>query len=927
MDAAIDRRLAAMDELIRSERPKSVIEVLAIQRQIEDLRHGHERGLRWDETEAARNVAFFKELKHWKGKFAGTPMTLEPWQEHCIIAPLFGWMREKLRSEGGIRRFRTAYIEIPRKNGKQLDLNTPVPTPDGWKTVGELRVGDMLFDERGQQCRITDLYPVQESPESYELEFSNGERIKACSDHLWVTSTRVKNPGNGRAGIKSKEGENINLPSAKTTRQIYETQRYGVRNDVNHSVAMPGPLNLPDREFLIHPYALGAWLGDGHTDHACITCSEKDWFIVEEIAATGEPVKRRKSKAGIACASMTDGKRNPCNQNCFQARLRTLGVLGNKHIPPSYLRASIRQRTALLQGLMDTDGTVAVGGKVFEYVTKLEVLAEGVCELLSSLGIKWRVKTKYPRCNGRLLDTLVYSIQFCAFRDELQCFRLPRKLARMRSRSDCKTAPRCRSVQIVSVKPCAPVPMRCLTVDSPTHQFLVGRTMLPTHNTTIASGIGNQGLIADMEPGAEVYAAATKRDQASILFKDAQKTLGKRLRGVVTPFRNSIVCPRWNSTFMPLSSDYNSLDGLNVHRAIVDEVHAHKTRHLWDVLDTATGARSQPLLVAITTAGFDRSTICWELHELVRKILERNHEDDAVFGFIATIDNGDDWLDPLTWWKANPNLHVSLNEDVLIDAFRKAQNSPQAENNVRRKHLDQWTEQEVRWLQMDMWDRCCGVVKRAELQGQKCFAGLDLASTRDVNSFVLLFPTDSGFKVLPFYWVPEEAKDVRANQDRTQVMNWADRGFIKKTPGNTTDYATVCKDIMRLSEEFRIEALGYDPTGPAASVVQMLEAAGFPHDTLRSYSQGWANFALPTKEFERLLLARKLEHGNDPVLRWMAGNATVKPDANDNIRPDKSKSADKIDGIVASIMALGLAMQGEAKKESIYETRGILEVG
>lgn len=559
---AIDKRLISLQELLDEKRPKSELERSVIHRQISDLQTGHERGLIWDEEEAQRNVKFFSLLRHWKGEWSRKPMDLAPWQEHLVIAPLFGWFREKKRSEGGLRRFQTAYIEIPRKNGK----------------------------------------------------------------------------------------------------------------------------------------------------------------------------------------------------------------------------------------------------------------------------------------------------------------------------------------------------------------------------TTIASGIGNQGLIADGESGAEVYSAATKRDQAMILFKDAQQTIGPKLKPLVKPLRGSTICERLNSSFQPLSSDYDSLDGLNVHRAIVDEVHAHKTRHLWDVILTGMGARRQPMIVGITTAGFDKSSICWELHSYTQKILQFGFHDDSQFGFISCAEDKDDWTDPQTWWKANPNMGISLKHDYLADLCRKASEFPEAQNNFRRKHLNQWTEQDVRWLPMDLWRQCAGNVNKEELRGKRCWAGLDLASTRDVNSLVLVFPMGEGvYKVLPFYFIPKDPHDKRGEQDRRQLKNWSSKGLIEETEGNTTDYQYIVDRIMGLSMQFDIQEIAYDPHGPANVVIQMLQSAGLSYSKLVEFRQTLMNFTGPCKHLEKLISSRKLEHGGDPVLEWMAGNVTVKPDSNDNIRPDKGKSSDKIDGIVALLMALGRIIEGEYEhRPSVSEMLGFI---
>lgn len=456
-------------------------------------------------------------------------------------------------------------------------------------------------------------------------------------------------------------------------------------------------------------------------------------------------------------------------------------------------------------------------------------------------------------------------------------------------------------------------------------RFRGGYAEIPRKNGKTSAGatLTLQGLLADGEAGAEVYAAATMRDQATILFNDSQNMARQspHLMKHLQMWKHSITCSANNGTFKPLSADHNSLHGLNISRAIVDELHSHKTRDLWDVLMTATGARRNPLILGITTAGYDRSSICWELHEYTRKVNEGAVEDDSWFGFIACADPEDDPFDPVIWHKANPNLDISIKSDYLRQESRKAKESPSYENTFRRLHLSQWTEQSVRWLPMNAWDACKADFNEEDLRGEPCFAGLDLASTRDVNSLVLYFP--ERHCVLPYFWVPKEAHDEAAARDRRQVMNWANKGLIRTTEGNTTDYATVIRDIGELATKFDIQKLAYDPWGPANAMVQTLQAEGF--DRLEEYRQGYSSLASPTKELERLVIGGKLKHNGDPVLRWMASNVTVKQDPAGNIKPDKSKSSDKIDGIVALIMALGLSMRygNTPVLGKFYETHGL----
>jgi phage terminase large subunit-like protein len=443
-------------------------------------------------------------------------------------------------------------------------------------------------------------------------------------------------------------------------------------------------------------------------------------------------------------------------------------------------------------------------------------------------------------------------------------------------------------------------------------RFNVGYQEVPRKNgkTTSAATLALQGLVADGEHGAEVYCTATTRDQASILFKDSTNMARQspELSSWMRFWRYSITCDTLNSTLKPLSSDHDALHGLNIHRAVIDELHSHKTRDLWDVLQTSTGARRNPLLFAITTAGYDRASVCWEMREYARMVLEGHHKDDSFFAYVACAEAEDDPFDPATWAKANPNLDISINSDYLAREANKASTSPSYENTFRRLHLNQWTEQSVRWLPMHVWDDCAGIIDEEDLTGRECYAGLDLANTRDINALVLAFPFEGGrVKVLPVFWVPENAKDDRAEYDRRTIEAFISRDLIRATEGDTADVeGQIPDEIMEISGRFNILKLAYDPWGSGPSMVQKLAARGFPADRIMEFRQTVANFAAPTKELERLVHSRKLEHGANAVLRWMASNTAVKVDPSGNMRPDKSKSADKIDGIVALVMALGL---------------------
>ena len=345
---------------------------------------------------------------------------------------------------------------------------------------------------------------------------------------------------------------------------------------------------------------------------------------------------------------------------------------------------------------------------------------------------------------------------------------------------------------------------------------------------------------------------------------------------------------------------------------------------LWDAMLTGRGARRQPLVVAITTAGHDRSSICWEMHQRAAAAIADPDSDPTFYGVIYGAGDKDDWTSEEVWKKANPNLGVSVSLEFLREECTAARNNPAHENVFRNLYLNQWTEQAVRWIPMEHWDACQSDGTLEDFEGEPCFMGLDLASTRDINALSILFRRDGKYHAFVRYWMPRECKDIRGKQDRAQAKRWAEQGLIQQTDGDVADYGVICADICDLAERFDLQILGYDPWGPARALAQQLTASGFPADKLREFRQNIGSFAAPSKEFERLVTGHKIHHDGDPVLRWMVANVAAERDRNDNIRPSKSRSADKIDGVVATIMALGLALAEEQAGASVYESGGSL---
>jgi phage terminase large subunit-like protein len=435
--------------------------------------------------------------------------------------------------------------------------------------------------------------------------------------------------------------------------------------------------------------------------------------------------------------------------------------------------------------------------------------------------------------------------------------------------------------------------------------------------STIAAGLALALLILDGEQGAEVYCCATKRDQARITFDEAKAMVAASppLRKFVTPTKSNLAVIKTGSKLEPLAADADSLDGLNVHAGICDELHAWKQRLLWDVIETATGARSQPLLVVTTTAGHSRTSIWWELRDKAIKVLDGTFDDDQLLALIYTLDSEDKWDDEATWIKANPNLNVTIQLDELRKRCEEAKQTPGKQNPFRRLRLNMPTDQAELWLDMDLWDACSETIDEELLHGRECFSGLDLSQTLDLTALVHVFPPtedDPKWRIIGRFWVPEARVQKRVERDRVPYDQWAEAGYILLTEGNVVEYATVKAKLLEDAGKFVIKELAFDRMF-ALPIIQEMQAEGIE---CVAFGQGFYSMTAPTKEFEKLLVSMQLAPPADPCWRWQAGNVAAKSDEAGNLKPDKSKSSDKIDGIVAAIMAIGRALAATIGEDS-----------
>lgn len=445
----------------------------------------------------------------------------------------------------------------------------------------------------------------------------------------------------------------------------------------------------------------------------------------------------------------------------------------------------------------------------------------------------------------------------------------------------------------------------------------------------LAAAVALYLLCADFEPGAEVYGCAADRNQAQIVF-DVALQMVKRCPALekkmsIRPSQKEMEYLPTGSKYKALSADVANKHGFNIHGVIFDELHTQPNRKLFDVMTKGSGdARMQPLYFLITTAGNDVNSICYEQHQKAKDILEGRKHDATFYPVIFGADEDEDWTDPKVWKKANLSLGITVGIDKVETACEQAKQNPAEENSFRQLRLNQWVKQSVRWMPMDKWDACAFAANEDALEGRVCYGGLDLSSTTDITAFVLVFPPldeEDKYTVLPYFWVPEDTLELRVKRDHVMYDLWEKQGFIQTTEGNVIHYGYIEKFIEELGERFNIREISFDRWG-AVQMVQNLEGMGF---TVVPFGQGFKDMSPPTKELMKLTLEEKIAHGGHPVLRWMMDNIYVRTDPAGNIKADKEKSTEKIDGAIATIMALDRAIRcGNDTSASVYDSRGLL---
>jgi phage terminase large subunit-like protein len=857
---------------------------------------------KFDKDKAERVKQFIRaRCSHTSGEWAGQRFVLLPWQEE-IIDELFGMVYPD-----GSRQYRFCYIEIPKKNGKALHTLTPIPTVDGWKYMQDVRVGDTLFDENGEQCKVKYVTQSMYNHECYRVMFSDHTFIDCDAEHLWEVEVLYNN-------YKKK---------ILTTEQMRPRYKVGKNGASNYRIAVHDGLKCKTVALPIEPYVLGIWLGDGNTNNAVINCHDKDIEIIDKINLLGQSTKRYTSPSyKNKCGAYLLGNGVRGNKKSIQAILRANGLLGNKHIPSIYQRANGYQRLELMRGLMDSDGYCDKQGNC-EFTTTKPSIRDGFMELARGLGYKPVCHDREATLNGKSVGRK-YRIQFVAHKYNSP-FYLTRKHNRLRNTPLKRTRAKYR--YIVNIKKIDSVPVKCITVDSLSQLYLAGDGMIPTHNTEFGGALADYGLIGEDEQGAEIYQAAADRDQAGLCYRASSimvqndDKMSKRFQ--VLDGRKRIIDHQTHSFIQVLSSESFTKHGLNPFIVLIDEIHAHPTRELYDVLTSGTNyARDgnamghRQLVIIMTTAGvYDPTSIWWEVRNHAIKVRDGVIEDKSFLPVLYIADpHKDDPHDEELWQRVNPSIGHIFSLDTIRADYKRVKDNPAEWNNFKRFRLNIPALSEAQWIPTEKWQACGGeVLDEDNYKGRVCFAALDLSSTTDLTALILVFPPKKKgekFDILCRFFMPKDNIMARVKTDRVPYDEWVEQGLIQATPGGTVDHDFIINQLMQDKARFDIREIAFDRWG-SAYVVQKLEDMGFKLESeskgydrmqLVQFGQGYVSMGPAMKELEKILRAGNLQHFDNPVLRWNASNVYVDFDNAENMRPNKKKSTDRIDGIVALIM-------------------------
>jgi phage terminase large subunit-like protein len=881
-----------------------------------------------DEAAAALDV--FKALRIVDA--AGSPTFAEAGADWIfdLVGVIFG----AHDAETGKRLIREFFLLTAKKNSKALALDTPIPTPNGWVTMGDIKPGDTVFGANGRPCQVLATSEVFLDHKCFRVRFSNGESVVADAGHLWLTSALVDVHGGGRSSQARRR--------VRTTQEIADTLYRPHDGARNHSMAMPAPIECPAADLPVAPYTLGAWLGDGHSACGRITVHEDDREIRHGIESDGWPLRFIHNNGSAASTyAIGDGDRSQeARNNSLAARLRRLGVLNDKHIPEAYFRASFDQRLSLLQGLMDTDGCISKNGRVLTFVGKSEKLVRGVSELLSTFGVKNSLAKRPVKCNGVPAGD-AYFVQFMAFRDHLPVFRLKRKLDRMRLSGQTSNSARSRSVQIVGAEEVSSVPVKCIMVDSPDHQFLFGRSMLPTHNSTLAAGIMLTALIRNWRLSNELLILAPTIEAAQNSFKPAadmvraDPELDAGAEGFlhIQDHLRTITHLKTKATLKVVAADSATVVGKKAAFILIDELWEFGKKANADaMLREATGglvSRPEGFVISISTqADAPPAGVFKDKLDYARKVRDGEIEDrkflPVIYEFPRAMVASEAYLDPANFHITNPNLGRSVSREWLEDEMRKElAKDASTRNTFLAKHLNVeigLALRSDRWAGADHWQKQAEpgltldeILRRSEVLS----IGIDGGGLDDLLAICVCGRDRKSAEWLVWgrAWAFTDVLE-RRKSEAPRLRDLEKTGDLVIVENLGDDVAGIIDVVQQVEATGLLAKIGLDPMG-VGMIVDALSEIGIDADRIVGIPQGW-RLAGAIKTAERKLADGTLWHCGQELMAWAVGNAKVEPKGNAISITKQAAGTAKIDPLMAMFDAVEIMSRNPDGPEITY---------